>query len=247
MLQCPKCNYDNELGRIFCHSCGTKLDLSQIKPPTEGAKMRRRVKNRVLTTVRLVVELLLIGVLLLGIALICLTPEVKPFQPSGADLNAAEAKRHALDKMVTNRKGGTVVITEAELNTFLNSMTYDKPTGNGIEVTPVAMRATLLKDGSIKMEFVGNIHFWSAFEKHIYVGYECTPVILDGQCQFLPNGGWLGKLPLHPRLLVGFPLVGDYFGRLFENLKDDKKHLLDSLTTITVSKDAVTCAKEGSR
>ena len=42
---CPKCNYDNELGRIFCHSCGAKLDLTKIKPPTEGAKMRRRMKT----------------------------------------------------------------------------------------------------------------------------------------------------------------------------------------------------------
>lgn len=242
MLECPKCQFDNELGRIFCHACGTKLDLSKIKPPTQGAKMRRRVKNRVVSTVRLVIELVLIAVFLLGIALICLVPDVKPFQPSSVELVSTEAKRNALDKLVSARKGGTVTITEPELNTFLNTLGYDKPTGKGIEVTPVALRATL-KDGAILVEFVANVHFWTAFEKQAYLAYECAPVIREGQCQFLPKGGWVGRLPLHPRLLDGVPLVGDYFARLFNNLKDDKKRLLDSLTKVSVTKDAVTCEK----
>jgi len=43
MLTCSKCGYDNELGRIFCHSCGAKLDLSNIKSPSQGgAKLKRK-------------------------------------------------------------------------------------------------------------------------------------------------------------------------------------------------------------
>jgi len=243
MLQCPKCSFDNELGRIFCHSCGAKLDLSQIKPPTEGAKMRRRVKRGVARTIRITIELVIVAVLVIGIALICLTPQVKPFEATKADLLGADNKHSELDKLVTSRKVGKVVITEGELNTFLNSLSFDKPTGNGIEVTPAALRATL-KDGAVMVEFVGDIHFWTAFDKSLYLAYDCTPVIRDGQCQFLPNGGWLGKLPLHPKLLVATPFVDNYFGRLFGNLKDDKKNLLDPLTKITVTKDAVTFEKE---
>ena len=51
-------------------------------------------------------------------------------------------------------------------------------------------------------------------------------------------------MPLHPKLLVGTPFVDNYFGHLFGNLKDDKKSLLDPLTRISVTKDAVTCEKE---
>ncbi|MEI6084208.1 MAG: hypothetical protein WCS70_07900, partial [Verrucomicrobiota bacterium] len=69
-------------------------------------------------------------------------------------------------------------------------------------------------------------------------------VIRDGKCQFEPNGGWLGNLPLHPKLLIATGFVDQYFGRLFSNLADDKKQLLDPLSKITITKDAVTFEKE---
>ena len=44
MVICQKCGYDNELGRIFCHSCGTKLNLSEIKSVSQGGKSLARKK-----------------------------------------------------------------------------------------------------------------------------------------------------------------------------------------------------------
>ncbi|MCG3149998.1 MAG: hypothetical protein PCFJNLEI_03465 [Verrucomicrobiae bacterium] len=246
MLQCPKCNYDNELGRIFCHSCGAKLDLSQIKPPTEGAKRARRLKQGLARTIRLVVQLVIVALLILGIAMICLTPEVKPFDASNAELVAVDVKHSELEKLAAGRKGGTVVVSEGELNTFLNSLTFDKPSGKGIEVSGEVLRTTL-NDGALKVEFVGKIHFGGAFDKSLYLAYDCTPVIRDGKCEFLANGGWLGQLPLHPKILATTPFVKNYFGGLFGKLEDDKKQLLDPLTKITVTKDAVTFTKDAAR
>jgi uncharacterized membrane protein YvbJ len=31
MTICSKCGFDSELGHIFCHSCGARLDLSAVK------------------------------------------------------------------------------------------------------------------------------------------------------------------------------------------------------------------------
>jgi hypothetical protein len=238
MLQCPKCNYDNELGRIFCHSCGAKLDLSQIKPPTEGAKLRRRVKQSLARTVRIVVELVIVAVLVLGIVLMCLVPDVPPHSPTNADLVAADAKHRELEKLAAGRKGGTVEVTEPVLNTYLKSLSFDRPTGKGIEVAMVALRATL-KEDAVLVEFVGEIQFGGSFKKRLYLGYDCTPVIRDGQCRFEPNTAAIGKLPVPRAVLTTVPLVPNYFGRLFGNLADDKKQLLDPLTKITVTKDVV--------
>ena len=46
MVTCPKCGYDNELGRIFCHSCGTKLNLQEIKSTNEGGRALKKKKGR---------------------------------------------------------------------------------------------------------------------------------------------------------------------------------------------------------
>ena len=65
MLICPKCGYDNELGRIFCHSCGDKLDLSNIKPATAAEKKLRKAKRETANVTRWIVRLCIVGVVLL--------------------------------------------------------------------------------------------------------------------------------------------------------------------------------------
>ena len=52
MIECPKCHFSNELGRIFCHQCGSKLDLTKVKAPSEGARVRRRMAMSVGRAVR---------------------------------------------------------------------------------------------------------------------------------------------------------------------------------------------------
>ncbi len=242
MLNCPKCGYNNELGRIFCHSCGTKLDLTQIKPPTEAAKMRRRVKAGATRALRIAIESSIAAILVLVIVLMCLTPHVEPVKATNAELLAFETKRAEFDKMLAKRKGGQIVITESDLNVFLNSFTFEKPTGSGIEVTPKALRAKL-KEGGVKIEFLGAMHFNGMFNKDLYIAYECKPVIEGEQCVFQPLGGWIGKMPLHPRLLVATSFVDNYFGHLFKDLSEDKK-LIDQVTRIKVTKETVTFEKD---
>lgn len=244
MLVCPKCNYDNELGRIFCHSCGAKLDLTQIKPPSQAEKKRRRVQRGALRWIRIGVELVVTLTILAMLGLICLTPELQPFQGDSKDLLTADAKHTALEKLVAGRKGGQVTVSEGELNVFLTSLSFDRPTGSGIEVVPSALRATLLVDGALLIEFLGEIHFGTSFTKRLYLAYNCTPTIRDGKCVFLPNGARIGTLPIHPTLLVKTPFVENYFGQLFSQLGEDKKRLLDPLAKITITKDSITFEKE---
>ena len=104
MLECPKCHFNNELGRIFCHQCGNKLDLDKIKPPSKATRVRRRVTRGALHALRVTIELAVVGVLVLGIALMCMVPNIQPVEPTNAELVAADTKRMDLDRLVRDRK-----------------------------------------------------------------------------------------------------------------------------------------------
>jgi hypothetical protein len=244
MIICPKCQYDNELGRIFCHSCGTKLDLARIKPPSEGAKIRRKIKRGASRTVRMLIEVAITGVLVVCIWLMCLTPEVKSTPPTVAEADVAEKKREDLETLVEGDTGGKIEAKEAELNSYLtaNGFVKDKP-GEGFQVSPVALHATL-EDGAVKVEFRGTIHFGSTFDKGLYLGYEGVPALENGQFVFRPTGGWLGKLPIHPWLLKNTGLFDNYMGRLLVNLTADRQ-LIEKLSSITVTHEAVEFVKDG--
>lgn len=42
-LVCQQCNHENELERIYCHNCGTKLDRSQL--PVEKPKTKKKARS----------------------------------------------------------------------------------------------------------------------------------------------------------------------------------------------------------
>ena len=241
MLVCPKCGYDNPPGCIFCHSCGDKLDLSQVKAPTAAEKSRRQIKLDVGHAVRVISKLSIFGVVVLGGVLICLTPSVVPVVPTSGELIASGAKRIDLEKLVKYRQAGQVIVTEAELNTFLNRHLPAKPTGQGVEVIPVALRASF-STGTVKIEFLGTAHFGTFFDKNFYLSYAGQPVVTGGQFMFQPTGGWLGKLPIHPKILSMTPWIESYFAQLINGLTEEKM-LLDKLTDIAVTKESLEFTK----
>ena len=241
MLICPKCGNDNELGRIFCHGCGDRLDLSSIKPPTELQKKARRFKRGAFRTVRIVVNLVILGVLILIIALICLTPSVAPVQPTNKELVASDARKIALEKLAKGRKSGQVLITEGELNAFFNEKPFEKATGQGVEMVPIVLRASFSHD-RVKVEFLGTAHFSTYFKKDFYFGYEGQPTVAGGRFVFKPTGGWIGQLPIHPAILSSTGFMESRFGRVFGELTEEKAWL-DALTTIEVTKDSAALIK----
>jgi len=236
MLICPKCGYDNHLGLVFCHACGEKLNLENIKPPTPVEKKRQQLQRGTKRTVKTILDIAIAVVLILGVVLICLTPSVAPVQPTDDELSASGAKRADLEKLVNDHKSGQVVVTESELNTFFSKKPFDKPNGQGIEMTTVALR-TSLSDGCVKVEFLGTAHFGAIFDKNLYLGYAGQPSVAGGQFVFKPTGAWLGRLPIHPIILRAMPFIGSRLGRLFGGLNDEKA-LLDKLTSIDVTKES---------
>ena len=237
MLICPKCGHDNPLGRIFCHSCGDKLDLNRIKPPSAAEKKRRQIKRGAKRTVRIALELVIGAALVLAIVLICLTPEIPPVQPTNDELVASDAKRVELEKLTSNRKSGQVTMSAGEVNAIFNQKPFAKPTGADVLVAPVLRRATL-RDGRVKLEILATAHLGTVCDKALYFAYEGQPLIVAGQFVFKPTGAWLGQLPLDPRLPFLMPLFEQRIVSLLQELTGDQP-LLDKLAAINVTPQAV--------
>jgi len=241
MLICPKCGHDNQLGRIFCHSCGDKLDLSHIKPPTAGEKNRRQVKRGMARGIRVTLKLCVAGVVLLTMVLLGLAPAVAPVAPTNAELVAVDGKHLELLKLGSGQKPGQVTVTAVELNTYLNQKTFDKPTGSAVLIAPVVRRVSL-RDGRVKVALLATAHLGAVCDKALYFGYEGEPAIADGHFVFKPTGVWLGQLPIYPRLPFLLALFEQRVVSLLQDVTGDQP-LLDKLSTINVTSDAVEFVK----
>jgi hypothetical protein len=238
MLKCNKCGFDNELGRIFCHQCGSKLDLNQIKPPSRGGpQIRRKGKMTPARFARIIIELIFLLAVLWAIYLACQVPELRAFQPTNAQLLAADDKRLVLEQMVQQGRAASVEVTAAELNAFVSSMSFEKSKGAGMEVVPLTLRADL-GEGTVELNFLGELRAGDAVRKKLSITYTGVPTVEDGAFEFEPVSAYVGELPIHPILLQTTPLVQDVFERLFSHL-DNERSVLDQLSSIEVHHDRV--------
>jgi hypothetical protein len=233
MIACPKCGFDNELGRIFCHQCGTKLDLNQVKPPSQGGpKIRRRRKWTPGSIVTRIVEVIVLAGLVWVIFLMSQVPDVKPIKSTNADLLGADNKRLELDQLVIHEKPGTIEVTEAELNAFIGSLSFGKPKGAGLEFVPASFQ-TKLDNGTVELIYVGDIKIGTAFTKRLYLNFTGVPVVEEHYFEFRPVAAYVGQLPIHPRLLDVTSFIQNAFGRILIKL-DHERELLEKLNSITV-------------
>lgn len=132
MIICTKCGMDNQLGRVFCTSCGTKLDLTHmstqaIAKDNEESWMSLHWKQVVF------LPLFLVVVLLVGLV----------FWPSAAGTGAkgtpASGRRlegvvSTLAKVNPALKMAPIAVSEAELNAYLENCVVSKGAASSFNI-----------------------------------------------------------------------------------------------------------------
>lgn len=237
MLNCTKCGYDNELGRIFCHSCGAKLDLSGIKSPSQGGAKLKKKSDAGSKLLGRVIAIVILVALIAAIFLAAQVPSVRPVSTTNHDLLSADKKRFDLDQISARTTPQQISITEAELNAFIDTLGFKKSDGKGLLVTPTNLQIEL-GDGVAKAIFLGKLSVGSLFEKRLYLSLTGTPVIEDSHFVFKPVSGAVGALPIHPWLLEQTGILDHYFEQLFASQAHEKQ-ILDSLKSISVTPQEV--------
>jgi len=230
MIACPKCGYDNELGRIFCHSCGTKLDLTQIRPPGQGGKKLRKPGGST-KIVRRALDVVILAVLGVVIYLLAQVPEVKVPKPTQEDLAAVDGKLAELEQLLASPQAAMIEVKPGEFNAFLNQGKFSQQSGSGA-VKPLVMYAEFGK-GEVTMVFLGEFNL-GPITKKIYVTYTGRPVADGKEFVFKPTGGQIGAMPIAVGIMETTGLVKNWFGTLLGGLKTEKG-LLDRVSRIQVT------------
>ncbi len=238
MIVCSKCGYDNELGRIFCHSCGAKLDLTEIKSPSQGGKsLARKAKGGSGKIISRLVTVAMLATVVVVVALALQVPNIRPISTSSEDLVLSDKKRAALDDLLVQKQPNAIAVSEGELNSFIQTLGFENGSAGTFEVVPTKLQLEL-GNGVITAVFLAKVHIAGSVEKQIYLRYTGVPTIEDGHFVFKPTGGALGALPLGGWFLVKTGIFDHCFGKLFVNL-DKEKQVLDSLSSISVTPQSV--------
>src|SRR5579859_941924 len=185
MVICQKCGYDNELGRIFCHSCGTKLNLSEIKSPSQGGKSLAKKKQGT-GAGKIISRVIYLAILVAVIAAVCLAlqvPSVRPISTANDDLTSSDKKRFELNDLVAQKQSKTITVSEAELNAFIETLGFQKSDGGIFDLTPTKLQLEL-GDGVVTAIFLGKLHLGGSVDKQVYLSYTGVPTIEGGQFVF---------------------------------------------------------------
>jgi hypothetical protein len=235
MLPCQKCGYDNELGRIFCHQCGSKLDLDAIKPVSRGGKSLKSKKGDVLKWIRRVIVLSILGVV--GYALFAMLQVVaEPDKPADPDIRAADKKWMAVERMVARKQAGSVEVSPVEAKAFLAAIRTEKKDVNwgfvlervGIEFAP----------DSIELGIWGTLRLGGALEKKLWLTYSGAPTVQGGKITFETKGGAVGRLKWPAAVVNALGLHRYIFLDALGRLKMQTE-ILSQLSQIEVHADRV--------
>ncbi|HXI85087.1 MAG TPA: zinc ribbon domain-containing protein [Verrucomicrobiae bacterium] len=239
MVICQKCGYDNELGRIFCHSCGAKLNLSEIKSPSQGGKdLTKKKKGGAVKALRRVVNIVVLLVVVGTLVLALQVPALRPISTSNEDLTSVDKKRFALDGLNLQKTPLTITISETELNAFVDTLGLQKGEAKGAYIVPSKVQIEL-GDGFVTAIYLSKIHLAGSFEKQLYLSYSGVPTVEGGHFVFKPTGGLVGSLWIHPWILEKTGIFNRYYSKLFKDLGQEKQ-MLDSLASVSVTSKQVT-------
>lgn len=168
MIKCSKCSAENMLGAIFCRSCGTKLNIEDLRPETDNQRRQREGIHFGRIIYRLVVLALLFSVLAVLVGLF-LPPSLRPVSSlSVAEQATAEKKFQSLSNVTMSKPQDTVTFSAAELTALANThLLGGKAAGdaNTLVLVPEQVTVDLLSSGyllvTLKSQLMGKVPVYS--------------------------------------------------------------------------------------
>lgn len=225
-VPCSRCGHENELGRVFCESCGLKLDLSRIR--ARKFRPRSGFGTFLVGTVRLVFGLGLLAVL--GLLF-------WPVSPSGDEGNAASAiqargQMQTLARGIESGQPVIEIISEAGINAYVAELLKKDPSATESSMVRLGV-SRIDVDVSKKRLAVLVLANWGG----IPLSYEIsgTPVVDGKSFRMKLWGARWGHLPL-PGAAGGW-LAGRVAG-IFSRMADERK-VLDHLSRFDLGEGKV--------
>jgi hypothetical protein len=233
---CGECRHENEAERIYCHNCGERLDRSvvaaQKKAPDPQAAHRRLQKmlgppNRARQNFFAVSKLALVAAAVAALVQIALPPELPAptkIVPPQIDLE--------LENAASYQKAGPLEFSQDQINAYLAYRFMSKKKALNNPVLTFVRGTASLQEGActigVERSLFGYYSLFSRASYRVDAG--------GGKIAATNNGGWIGRLPVHPVIMQFGDII---FVDLWSALERERK-LLGKMGAVSFHDGSVT-------
>jgi hypothetical protein len=229
-IPCGSCGHENELGRIFCARCGTKLDIQSLRPhkqdPEKRGKKRLTPKQIIK---RAAILLIIAGVVGFFVALFCVPADVTGASDVAGNAQKLREQLIAMSRAQDRGQPAAATVQQADINAHFATFEWPKLRGQRWEASVHRARIEL-RDGNVIFHAVLDIS-WAKFHKNFYIQFVGRPKLEQEMFFCEPMGGRVGALPV-PRALLNAKILRA-LAQLFRSFVDEQ-HVLDRLTSVEI-------------
>lgn len=221
-LVCAECRHENEAERIYCHNCGERLDRSvvaaQKKAHDPQEEARRRLQkmlgppNRARQNFFAVSKLALAAVVVAALVEIALPPELPAptkNMPPQIDLD--------LENAASYKKAGPLEYSQEQINAYLTYRLISKKKALHKPLLDFVRATATFREGACTIGMERSLFGYSLFSSATF-----RVDASAGKIAATNNGGWLGRLPIHPVIMEYGDII---FADLWSALDRERKLL----------------------
>jgi hypothetical protein len=199
-LLCPECRHENEPERIYCHSCGARLDRTAAGLRKDDIhETRRRVKKlfdpqgaKFRFLFFNVSKLILGACALAAVVQLILPPDVPP--PIKTAMLASQIS-FDLENVTSRHQPPQVQYTEEEVNSYLTYALRPKPASLNKPLRFFKRTVVGFGEGSCNVTVERSLFGFPLYTSCIY-----GVTITEGKIVVANKGGSIGRLSIHPQL-----------------------------------------------
>ncbi|MDB6148511.1 MAG: hypothetical protein JWO45_2175 [Spartobacteria bacterium] len=219
-LICPECRHENESERIYCHSCGARLDRSAVRVQKEPPDDTRKRVKRMFDPQRAKIRALFFAIskLVLGacgtaiLILVVLPADVPP--PAKTEILASQI-RFDLEGMSSKRQPPQLQYSEEQANAFLGYSLRSKQAALNKPLLDFKRASVTFREKSCAFTTERSVFGYPVYATCIF-----SPSLNEGNLSAPIQGGSIGRLQIHPKIAQ---FMGILFADVWSALERDIK------------------------
>jgi len=204
-LICPDCQYENESERIYCHSCGARLDRSKLAPaaaPQGDPDVKTRehlmkiLKGGQGNARRAAFKLAKVVLGALGAAALIVMALPPDLPPPTKNYTFAPMINMDMVSATSSHQGASLVYNEEQVNSYIasNLRRKDSPANQGY--FPLRRVLVRFEEGECGINAERQLLGYS-----IYSGSSYRVKIDNGKIVSTTTSGYIGRMPIHPAVM----------------------------------------------
>jgi len=204
-LICPDCQHENELERIYCHSCGARLDRSKLSsaavplgdPDVKAQEhLKKLFRGGQGNVKRAALKLAKVVFGALGVAALIVMALPPDLPPASKSYSFAPMINMDLVSATSNHQGASLVYDEEQVNSYIASSLRRKDSPADQGYFPLRRVMVRFEEGMCGISAERQLLGYS-----IYSGSSYRVKIDNGKIISTNTSGYIGRMPIHPALM----------------------------------------------